>query len=182
MDSPQKQAAYLSKTLSLNPLHEKAKEQLATLQATSSLAPTTMVRDTAKQPMDVLAQSETDELPDWLVEQQEGVQTAVPVKEKQETTVSDEELPDWLKEPSALDPSTEVMDEAPTVVGKTAEPATKSDKIAADLKQTLDKPQQKRAKAPRPAKQNTRNLNIILTFLVIVAIIITVWLAYLLLS
>ena len=26
VDSPQKQAAYLSKTLSLNPLHEKAKE------------------------------------------------------------------------------------------------------------------------------------------------------------
>ena len=32
VDSPQKQAAYLSKTLALDPQHEKAKAQLATLQ------------------------------------------------------------------------------------------------------------------------------------------------------
>ena len=185
VDSPQKQATYLSKTLALNPAHEKAKEQLAALQATSELTPTTTIHSASKQPMDVLEQSDTDKLPDWLIEQQGDSITAVPVEEMQKTAVSNEELPDWLREPSMLDEASQldkVVAEAPTIVGKTAEPATKSDQIAADLKQTLDKPQQKQAKAPRPKKKETRNLNIMLGILVMFALIIIVWLAYLLLN
>jgi hypothetical protein len=187
VDSPQKQAAYLSKTLALNPDHEKAREQLANLQATENLPPTSSIKEAIKQSQDVLAQSETDELPDWLNEESEkSTFTAVPAKSNQETAVVDEYLPDWLKEPVALDndivPPGRAVEEGPTVVGKTAEPATKSDKIVADLKQTLAKPQKIRPKTARPAPQNTRTLNIILGVLVTLAIIVMVILAYLLLS
>lgn len=187
VDSPQKQAAYLSKTLALNPNHEKAREQLASLQARESIPPTATLKEAASQSKDVLAQSETDELPDWLHEEsEESTFTAVPAKTEQETAVISEDLPDWLKEPVALQyevvPPGRAVEEGPTVVGKTAEPATKSDKAVADLKQTLAKPQKKRPKSARPAPQNTRTLNILLGVLVTFAIIVMVILAYLLLS
>lgn len=186
VDSPQKQAAYLSKTLSLNPNHEKAKEQLAALQAAGTLAPTTTIAEETSQPMDVLAQSETDELPDWLREAgDENEAVASPVTLSEETAVPAENLPDWLKEPVALadTPSPpEPVEESPTVVGKTAEPASKPDKVAADLKKTLDRPQQKRPKPASTAKQSTRNLNMLLGLLVTLAVIVLILLAYLLLS
>src|SRR5690606_22170811 len=68
VDSPQKQAAYLSKTLALDPHHPKAKEQLASLQAVSTMAPTSTF-DTAMDSdvsLDLLDQAESDTLPDWL--------------------------------------------------------------------------------------------------------------------
>jgi len=186
VDSPQKQAAYLSKTLALNPDHEKAKEQLAALQAAETLAPTTTTAKKTSQSMDVLAQSETDELPDWLQEVGGSSEsTAVPVKSAEETAVPNEELPDWLKEPVELTETAspiEAVEESPTVVGKTAEPTTKPDKVAAELKKTLDKPQQKPPKTTRTAKQSTRNLNILLGLLVTLAVIVMIVLAYLLLS
>ena len=61
VDSPQKQAAYLGKTLALNPNHEKAREQLAELEASGQLAPT--ARYVSDQPLDAMEQSETDALP-----------------------------------------------------------------------------------------------------------------------
>ena len=186
VDSPQKQAAYLSKTLALNPDHEKAKEQLAALRAAGTLAPTTTIAEEASQPMDVLAQSETDEIPDWLREEDGGSKvTAVPAKPVEATAVPSENLPDWLKEPAGLESTsspTETVEESPTVVGKTAHPSNKPDKIAADLKKTLDKPRQKLPKAARSAKQSTRNLNILLGLLVTLAAIVMILLAYLLLS
>lgn len=182
VDSPQKQAAYLSKTLALNPDHEKAKEQLASLRA-AALAPTTTIAEAASQPMDVLAQSETDELPDWLREEGGDEIPAAPPKPAEETAVPNEDLPDWLKEPVALtDDSTKTVEESPTVVGKTAEPATKSDQVAAELKKTLDKPQRKAPKTTHVAKQSTRNLNMLLGLLVTLAVIVMIVLAYLLLS
>lgn len=187
VESPQKQAAYLSKTLSLNPQHEKAKEQLAVLKATGRLAPTATIKAQDQQPLDVVAQSETDALPDWLREES-GEQTAAIVSEEptQDTAVPSDTLPDWLKEPVNLEgsdtPPAKVMEEGPTIVGKTAAPATKSDKIVADLKQTLDKPTKKAVKGARAPKQNTRTLNIVLGLLVILAIVVMILLAYLLLS
>ena len=186
VDSPQKQAAYLSKTLALNPDHAKAKTQLAALQAAGTLASTTTIAEETSQPMDVLAQSETDELPDWLREAGGESETpAIPAAQAEETAVPAEDLPDWLKEPAALpdaSSSTRPVEDQPTVVGKTAEPVSKPDKIAADLQKTLDRPQQKQTKAARTAKQNTRNLNIVLGLLVTLAVIIIILLAYLLLS
>ncbi len=183
VDSPQKQAAYLSKTLALDPDHEKAKEQLASLQAAATVAPTTTIAEAASQPMDVLAQSETDALPDWLREEGGEEISAAPPKPAEETAVPNEDLPDWLKEPVALaDDSTKAVEESPTVVGKTAEPATKSDQVAAELKKTLDKPQRKPPKTTHVAKQSTRNLNMLLGLLVTLAVIVMIVLAYLLLS
>ena len=74
------------------------------------------------------------------------------------------------------------MEEAPTIVGKTAEPVSRPDQIAADLQKTLDKPQQKQPKAARTPKQSARNLNILLGFLVTLAVIVIIMLAYLLLG
>ena len=187
VDSPQKQAVYLSKTLSLNPNHEKARQQLAALQSAGDLAATTPAPAEPKLTRDVLAQSETDELPDWLPEEDvDTTFTAVPAETTQETAVANEDLPDWLKEPAALGeeaiPRLEPVEEEPTLVGKTAEPATESDKMVADLKQSLDKPRDSQAKRPRSAKQDTLALNIILGFLVTVAIIVMLILAYLLLG
>lgn len=184
VDSPQKQAAYLGKTLALNPDHEKAKEQLAALQATETLAPTTTIAEETGQPMDVLAQSETDVLPDWLREEggDSGV-TAVPAAPAEETAVPTEDLPDWLKEPAAVtDAPIKAVEEIPADVGKTAEPATKPDKIATVPKKTADKPRQIQPKAARMTKKSTRNLNILLGLLVTLAVIVMILLAYLLLS
>jgi hypothetical protein len=186
VDSPQKQAAYLSKTLALNPDHEKAKEQLTALQAAGTLAPTSTIREETSQPMDVLAQSDTDELPDWLREASgESEAPAVPATTPEETAVPNENLPDWLKEPAAppdVSSTVKAVEESPTVVGKTAEPISRPDKIAADLQKTLDKPRQKQPKAVRSPKQSARNLNILLGLLVTLAVIVIILLAYLLLG
>jgi len=187
VDSPQKQAAYLSKTLAIDPNHEKARQQLEALQAAGTMAPTATLDEETSQPMDVLAQSETDQLPDWLREESgETAVTAVPATPpEEETAVVSEDLPDWLKEPAALEDTaspTKAIEESPTVVGKTAEPVTKSEKIAADLKKALDKPRQKQTKVAHPTKQSTRNLNIVLGLLVALAVIVMILLAYLLLS
>jgi hypothetical protein len=186
VDSPQKQAAYLSKTLALNPNHEKAKTQMAALRAAGTLAPTSSIVEEASQPMDVLAQSESDELPGWLRESaDESEAPAVPDTLTEETAVPSQSLPDWLKEPAALvasPPTTKPVEEGPTLVGKTAEPISKPDKIAADLKKTLDKPQPKPPKLVRPSNHSARNLNILLGLLVTLAAIVLILLAYLLLS
>lgn len=186
VDSPQKQAAYLSKTLALNPDHEKAKEQLAALQAADTLAPITALAEETSQPRDVLAQSETDELPDWLREVGDAeTGTAVPAPSPEETAVPNVDLPDWLKEPVALpevaSPPNAVADSS-AVEGKTAETGTKVNKVTADRKKTLDKPQKKQPKAARTARQGARNLNMLLGFLVTLAAIVLILLAYLLLS
>ncbi len=184
VDSPQKQATYLSKTLALNPQHEKASEQLAALQASGRLAPTTQ----ANEPLDVIAQADTEALPDWLQEASgESPVTAVKIAQEQNvaTAVPNTDLPDWLKEPAALEtePSAgaKVTDDDPTLVGQTAESASESDKMVATLKQTLAKPKPTKAKV-RSSKQSTRNLNIVLGLLVTLAIIVMMVLVYLLLS
>ena len=184
VDSPQKQAAYLSKTLALNPYHEKASEQLAALHVSGSLAPTTE----ANEPLDVIAQSDTADLPDWLQEvADKSPVTAVKIAEEQdsEAAVPNTTLPDWLKEPAALEPqptaSTKMAEDDPTLVGQTAEPTSESDKAVAALKQTLAKPKPTKAKN-RSAQRSTRNLNIALGLLVTLAIVVLLVLVYLLLS
>lgn len=188
VDSPQKQAAYLSKTLALNPNHEKAREQLAALQASGNLGPTAPSLEAMDESFDLVTQADTDALPDWLIDandEDEPEITAVPHL-PEETIVPNETLPDWLKEPAAVKAKpaapTAIIEEEPTVVGQKAEGTTRPDHVVADLKKTLDKPSAKRA-APVPKnKTSTRNLNILLGMLVIIALIVIVLLAYLLLS
>lgn len=171
VDSPQKQAAYLSKTLALNPHHEKAKEQLDLLKASGQLAPTASV--VSDQPMDVLAQSESDTLPEWLVSES-GDYSAAPAAEKVEATaVPNQTLPDWLKEPASPD-TTFAPEEEVTVVGKAAESPTQK----RPAKVTKSTPT-KRVSTP---KQTTRGLNLLLGLLVTLALVVMITLAYLLLS
>lgn len=171
VDSPQKQAAYLGKTLALNPNHEKARDQLAMLEASGQLAPTSSY--VSDQPMDVLEQSETDALPEWLVSDSGDFAVAPVASKVSETAVPNDTLPDWLKEPAVPD-SIIAPDESMTVVGKTAvaAPQTRPTKAA---KPTAAKP-------ARKAGQNTQSLNIALGLLVLLAIVVIVLLAYLLLS
>lgn len=181
VESPQKQAAYLSKTLALNPQHEKAKEHLAALQAAGSLAGTATMQSETKAPKNVIDQSESDDLPEWLIA--EGGSQPVQVGESEhsgETAVANETLPDWLKEPSALETET-VKEENPTAVGQTAKPA-EANKIVQTAGQALSKPAAKPAKAKRAASQSSRSLNIILGILIVLAVIVMILLAYLLLN
>ncbi len=169
VDSPQKQAAYLGKTLALNPNHEKAREQLAELEASGQLAPT--ARYVSDQPLDVLEQSETDALPEWLASESGDFAVAPTVHKVSETAVPNDSLPDWLKEP-ALPDSTFVAEEEVTTMDKTAvAPA-----------QTRPAKAARSAPAKRKAGQNTQGLNIVLGLLVTLAVVVIILLAYLLLS
>ena len=185
VDSPQKQAAYLSKTLALNPDHEKAKEQLAALRATGSLAPTSTIEEADGTPLDVVAQADSDQLPEWLQEHGGEQPMAAKVAEVQEeTAVANEALPDWLKEPATVESNdtADAIEESPTIVGQTDESASDPEKTADKIVPTTEKPNLKAAKSSRPKPQSTQNLNIILGLLIIVAIIVLITLAYLLLS
>jgi hypothetical protein len=180
VDSPQKQSAYLSKTLALNPQHVKAKEQLEALQTGGSLAATATIDEKEQALRTVVEQSETDVLPDWLSEGA-GIETSVkePLSDE-ETAVANETLPEWLKEPAALEADQpKTAEDSPAAVEQTAEPAAEPDKAVANLKQS---PPPSTAKPMRSTSQNTRSLNIMLGILVILAIIVMVVLAYLLLS
>lgn len=171
VDSPQKQATYLSKTLALNPNHEKAREQLALLEASGQLAPT--ASRVSDQPMDVLEQSETDALPDWLVSESGDFAAAPATQKVSETAVPNSTLPEWLKEP-ALPDSQLVAAEEGTVENKTAVPPTPTSPVKAAKTAP--------AKPVRRAKQNTQGLNIVLGLLVTLALVVMILLAYLLLS
>ncbi len=184
VDSPQKQATYLSKTLALNPQHEKAREHLATLQETGSLAATATIADEAGEALSIVDQAESDDLPDWLsTEGEPDLVLADKFEQAEEAAVANETLPDWLKEPAALDADLpEITEEMPTAVGQTAEQTAEADKTVVKSKQTLAKAIQKPAKAARATSSSTRALNIALSVLVILAIVVMVLLAYLLLS
>lgn len=171
VDSPQKQAAYLGKTLALNPNHEKARDQLALLEASGQLAPTSSY--VSDQPMDVLEQSETDALPEWLVSDSGDFAVAPVASKVSETAVPNNTLPDWLKEPAVPD-SIAAPDEPMTVVGKTA--------VAPAKTQPAKTAKPSAAKPARQARQNTQGLNVVLGLLVLLAIVVIVLLAYLLLS
>ena len=184
VDSPQQQAAYLSKTLALNPNHEKAREQLAALQSAAGFGPNTTVKAGEGSTLDVVAQSETDSLPDWLKDEaDDGTILAVPAEQAEPTAVPNESLPDWLKMPASIDtePQTsDVVHEETDVAGE-ADPASASDDVVTELKQTLTTTQ-KASKVSSLPKQSTRTLNLVLGLLVTLALIVMVLLAYLLLS
>ncbi|MEZ4595228.1 MAG: hypothetical protein R3D55_29390, partial [Chloroflexota bacterium] len=201
VDSPQKQAAYLSKTLALNPNHPKAKGQLATLQGAGIIAPTS----TFDMDMDIdtdmdmdettafLDQAEGDTLPDWLQADQFD-QIAKPVEdlaeEPEETAVPNDTLPDWLKEPALLADDPDAVEESPTMVGPTAQSDDKVDQTMTTLRQktaekTTQSPTQKTTaspKAKKAASKGATGLNVALGVLVLLAIVVMVLLAYLIFS
>jgi hypothetical protein len=187
VDSPQKQAAYLSKTLALNPNHAKAKEQLATLHGSGKMAATSTIRHDDSDGINVLKQAESETLPAWLQDDGEFSSPPKPAAEMTDAAVPNEFLPDWLKEPAALAIDEESMptpvDENPTIVGLTAQSDDEVDMTVATLRQQEKiKSGQKQAQ-PKPAGgKSTNALNIVLGFLIILALIVMVILAYLILS
>ncbi len=195
VESPQKQATYLSKAVAINPNHAKAQAQLTTLQRAGTLAPTSTILSEADVPEDIVAQAEGETLPDWLIaEQGMELPTTPEVNEELvDTAVPNETLPDWLKEPAAIpqeensDPS-DPIEESPTVVGQTAQADDEPSKTVDALRQqtaatTVSKqPAKKQAKAKPAANQNTTGLNIILTLLIVLAIVVMVMLAFLILT
>lgn len=183
VDSPQKQAAFLSKTLALNPQHEKAQEQLSALQRVGSLAPTTTISDAPSQPMDVLAQSETDTLPSWLQEAGGTSTDAQPAVDIADAAEADDTLPDWLKEPSTLggDATLSPVEELSTVTSQSAK-TSKMDQAGAAGKIKPAQARKKPAKTTTSTSKSTTGLNVILGILVILAVIVMVLLAYLILG
>lgn len=177
VDSPQKQAAYLSKTLALNPNHEKAKAQLALLKA-SEVIPS--VSDDASN--NFLRQAESDEVPDWLAESDPSYPAKVNVVAEETAVTPPEDLPDWLREPAHV--VTHPADEEPTP--QKTELSSDATKTAVSIKQpSADSPSAKQKKATsnkRRTGQDTRSLNIALGALVVIALVVLVVLAYLLLA
>ncbi|GJM40393.1 MAG: hypothetical protein DHS20C20_06750 [Ardenticatenaceae bacterium] len=192
VESPQKQAAYLSKTLAINPNHSKAKAQLETLQGAAALAPTSSISSDFGERTDLLEQAEEDALPDWL--QQEQDVDALPTLEKVEdisdTAVPNETLPDWLKEPAAIpeEPLLKPVEESPTVVGQTAQSSHESDKTVDLLRQQaadkakVDQQTKKQAKSKPSTSKSSSGLNIVLAILIILAVVVVAMLAFLIFS
>ncbi|MBK7897270.1 MAG: hypothetical protein IPJ90_20760 [Anaerolineaceae bacterium] len=192
VDSPQKQAAYLSKTLALDPNHSKAHMQLATLQGANRMAPTSTINTEMGMDMDAsvdfLDQADDDSLPDWLQGEQ-FERKEKPAEQSEETAVPNETLPDWLKEPVLLADEKLAIEESPTMVGPTAQSDDKVDQTVSTLRQkstekTTQSPAKKIAspKAQKAASKNATGLNIALGVLVLLAIVVMVLLAYLIFS
>lgn len=189
VDSPQKQAAYLSKTLDINPNHAKAKEQLEVLQSSGTLAPTSTISSDSNQADVVLEQAESDHLPDWLQQEQEWeASPSIEITETdEETAVPNDTLPDWLKEPADIfqDALIKPIEESPTIVGHTAQSNDESDKTVSALRQqaqekTIAKKPTKKQSKPKPsASKSTASLNIILGMLILLALVVVVMLAFL---
>lgn len=200
VDSPQKQAAYLSKTLALDPNHAKAKEQLTTLQGAGAMAATSTFEMDVAEPMDLWDQSESTSLPDWLEAEPASLPIPEPAEaEEEETAVPNDTLPDWLQEP-AMVPSTpettqeptkpehKMVEDLPTLVGQRAESDDDVDKAVSNLRQqTIQKTQAKppankkqpKAKAKKAANKGSTGINLILGVLVVLALLVMVALAYL---
>jgi len=192
VDSPEKQITYLNRVLELNPAHEKAQEKLAALtavpptidiapdslslaeQENSDLLPGWMADDvpdtyfetpsTIEEIADTGAESEDDELPDWL---QESVVDEWALEEESETAVfppTEEDQPIAQAETSA-----EKTDTPPATMAKAPAEATKT-------------PPVKKQKSASPKNNQGSSLNLVLTVLVILALLVAAFLIYLLIT
>lgn len=180
VDSPQKQATYLSKTLALNPNHTKAKEQLETLHHQNQIAPTSTIDETESfEEADFFTQAESDSLPDWLEQEDELVALQAIEEDMVDTAVPNTTIPDWLKEPVVPAPKAHpAIQEEPTAVAQTSKPVKKSEPPAKSQQPTAIKKTVKKQPQKAPRK-NAAGLNIILSVLVLLALIVMVLLAYL---
>lgn len=187
VDSPQKQAVYLSKTLALDPNHGKAQAQLAAIQQDGQLAPTTTIYESASETMDLLTQAETDTLPDWLQDEEEQVK-AEPIENPLDTAVPNETLPAWLKDPAlpSNQPDPMPVVEESAVVSQTPQTDEQADKVVTTLRkqkqETSNKATSKQKKAKPSTSKTGSGLNIILGILIILAAIVMIALVYLIIG
>lgn len=191
VDSPEKQAVYLSKALTLDPTHEKVQARLATLQT----APTITISD---EPLDFLSQSKGNTLPDWLADDAASLQLdkvgtldSEPEIEGEETVAAesdqvmapeetvpdaDENVPDWLRGNVTdawvtEEPPTQVTIPEPVIdEEEKAEKAAAAKDTAVAAPAPKKKPKKKRK--PRTKKEKKSRLNLLLAILIMVMILV----------
>jgi hypothetical protein len=190
VDSKEKQALYLGKALALDPGHAKAQERLTRLQTAATIA-------ISDEPLDFLAQSEGDTLPEWLAGDAEALQVekmgmrAAPgaveeVKEEEVgvtavATAPAKDVPDWLQQD--VSPSW-VTQEPPTQVSpfpaeKKAPPKPKPQPAPAAKAKPVPRKKAPARKKPRTKQQKTSQLNFIMGVLVVFFVLVVLLLAYL---
>ncbi len=141
VDCPEKKEAYLNRVLALDPMHEKAQEELAASipAPTSTLTDSepviegdTAVSPTAKfeDPSDFSSDTIDSNLPSWLESDNPTVSDDMLVEEEP-SEIFNSELPDWLSSESA---PIDVLDEPPTLPSAMA-PSNQDDDTL-----TLDEP------------------------------------------
>ncbi|MCP4359473.1 MAG: hypothetical protein GY796_15800 [Chloroflexi bacterium] len=186
VDSEEKRTTYLSKTLALNPNHEKAQTHLAQLQESDEVVAaefdieTVTAMPVSTTPRDFDAQETGETLPDWLAPEADSLQLehvgVIEVEEDtavKETTIPqiDDDVPDWLQKdvsdswvPEA-EPAT-AEQEAPTA----ATPVESKEESPAP---PPSKPAKKPLKKLKTKQQKQSQLNIMLVVLIITAVLIT---------
>ncbi|MCL4263513.1 MAG: hypothetical protein KJ069_09875 [Anaerolineae bacterium] len=189
VDSKEKQALYLGKALALDPAHPKAQERLTRLQTAETIA-------ISDEPLDFLAQSEGDTLPEWLAGdvgalqlEKMGMRAAPGVVEEVGTeeagvtavaTAPAKDVPDWLQQDVN---STWVTQEPPTQVSPfpaEKEAPSKTKPQPAPAAKAKPAPRKKpAAKKPRTKKQKASQLNLVMGVLVIFFMLIALYLVYL---
>lgn len=166
VDSREKQAAYLSKALALDPNHTKAQARMGQLTKESGAAKP-LISDT---PFDFEAQETGETLPSWLADE-----TGYVAPEKDSTfgeleaiSLEVQDVPEWV---------VENVDETWTAPSKDtshAQPRKTATKQVTPPKQAITPTAKKPAPAKKPTKkQDTRNINIALGVLVFFAIIVS---------
>jgi len=194
VDSQEKQITYLHRVLELNPAHEKAQEKLAALTAvptTVDVAPDSLsVAD--QENSDLLPGWMADDVPDTYFEAPPITQEEE--DEETGADSEDDELPDWLQESVvdewALEEESETAvfpptdeDEPIALVKTSAEktdtpPATVTEALA-EAKNTAPAKKQKSA---APKNNQGSSLNLVLAVLVILALLVAAFLIYLLVT
>ncbi len=187
VDSKEKQALYLGKALALDPTHPKAQERLTRLQTAEPIT-------ISDEPLDFLAQSEGDTLPEWLAGDAGALQlenmgmraapvVATEVKETagEVTAVAApaKDVPDWLQQDVS---PTWVSQELPTQVSpfpaekkETSKPKPQPTPAAKAKPAPRKQPAKKK---PRTKQQKTSQLNLIMGVLVVFFILVILLLAY----
>jgi len=175
VDSKEKQAVYLSKTLALNPNHEKANERLEIMRYASEAATNVTISDDEG---DFISQAEGDTLPDWLAADADSLQLEkagqAPVVEEAREEVAEapqsaEEVPQWLQENIS---ESWVIQEPPTKLSTrerdSTQPATAKDVVTEKVFEEVPKPKKKRKpKKIRTKQEEKSRLNWILAALIL---------------
>lgn len=177
VDSKEKQALYLSKTLALDPQHEKANERLDIMRyASEAAANITISEDDG----DFINQAEGDTLPEWLAADADSLQLektrpVSEVEEEVEEVAPDaadaEQVPQWLQENVS---ESWVIQEPPTQISE-GEPAAQAAATAVATDAEPEKPAPKKKRKPkkvRSKQEEKYRLNWILVGLILGLIIV----------
>lgn len=181
VDSKEKQAIYLSKTLALDPTHEKANERLEIINyAAETSANITISEDED----DFIYQAEGDSLPQWLATDASSLQlnkakpaAAEDEEENGEKEKPTKQVPQWLQENVSeswviQEPATQVSISQPDEGQEPSSETAKAQEAQAPV------PKKRRPKKVRTVKEEKSRLNLILAvlimglFLVFIALIV----------